>query len=1160
MKHIHASTKAESDAEGLPPVVSSVKQTSEPASTPEPAINAEQTTLHHQAVSSIKAVSCHSGPVSCHSGTESQVNHAAEPTTRTLKNDVQSERTAPDTEPLRYCGPSHLAGGPPDTHPLDFTVVISPPDLPDSPSTSNGDSQVRYNSSCYSTTKPKSHLDRTPETSRSPESTWLRTPKDGNSYLQLLGNSFETSTAIQTPNRGVSTCAPLVTTTEASGIFERSVSSGPEVPGAFLSLSQILGEHDQSKDEEGIDAVKKTVDNETPQNPRRGDDNDNNGKAGDEASIKSSTPSAWERAMESREMSFQIELEDLKDDHAAEVQKFKEIIAKLEKETESLRTRKSYVAEMAKKNIAKIKEERDNEVIYWTGLLDASESENSITLQEKDEQLKYKDNEIQEKEAIIKRQNDWAVTTAAWNTELKSEYDLARIHEIRPLQQEVARLTALDIENGHKTADQSSQINFLRTTQAKVHDSGAQLLPKLLEACKERDQYRANMQSYGDRYEQTLGDLIAARKIIFHKDQQLQKFNFENEDVPHLTEVAGLLEKTKEAYRVLEEKANECLFREQKIRKEYARAKVSSKLGDERKQKHIDNLEAKIVLLENSNERLIDNLEQMLASTESRVPSLPEGLRQSVDDLRSYISQQEAQLAAQDSDINRHKLTISLHTRLLEEKDSENHRLREANLDAECQIEEILTKADEREIVSTTELEKAVNDIDWLQTQNQNYQSQIRSMTEQGLPVALIEIHQAEVQELQQYVANLENEILQYRAQQHEQINKDWHDANTAALSERATEILRMNWENANEELRKLKNEISILRQGGDPGKFDHAEQMAAEREGRQELEERLEVSEGKLQTVVTDVLTLGKLAAIMWKSLEITWKRHQEHDLLETLGPVEDDINDVIGRYSDSRVEDVRDVVEEVVGDAEPELEDYVDEEEDLDQGLEGGTTNPTQDGNAFLIPSSAVQSSWDSGVTNHYHDQDRWEESHRSARSSSYRPGITFTAPSTSSSRTSVRAFSSSSSGDDSDPEDLRPIQERSVPQPHNSTESYHTISLTETDHRFSDPIRIGNRLEFKGERMFTPNSPTPNYSEHSLIIYQPIEEVEAELMTQSAYDILFPLPPFAELGEQAEWGHESFYAPPEEYKTRGQNTQEQHTNEIEVDLTAYEDDGEQ
>ncbi|KAL8875750.1 MAG: hypothetical protein Q9198_005934 [Flavoplaca austrocitrina] len=113
------------------------------------------------------------------------------------------------------------------------------------------------------------------------------------------------------------------------------------------------------------------------------------------------------------------------------------------------------------------------------------------------------------------------------------------------------------------------------------------------------------------------------------------------------------------------------------------------------------------------------------------------------------------------------------------------------------------------------------------------------------------------------------------------------------------------------------------------------------------------------------------------------------------------------------------------------------------------------------------------------------------------------------------------------------------------------------TKTNHGSFDPINGSDPIDLESPSTSTPTSPTPTYPEqHSLIIYHPIEEVEAELMTQSAYDLLFPLPPFAELGELAEWGHESFYAPPENYDTPHQET---YTDGMEVVLEDYEADGE-
>ncbi|KAL8752115.1 MAG: hypothetical protein Q9199_005963 [Rusavskia elegans] len=1076
----------------------------------------------------------------------------------TIQTDLQPVHKLPSAEPLSFSQDSSPQEAPADYDQVDCTVVLSPPDATDSPKTSNGDSQARYTSSCYSTPTPKSRFHHTPETSRSPESAYLSTPHDRNSYLKLLDDSFRCSTTAQAPDQGVPACPPCITNTETPGIFERSVGSGPEGPNGFLSLAQVLGEHASPKKGEAVVPIEGAEEIEAAEQPSHeaavGDDE----AANDKASIKSGSPSAWERAMESQEQSFQIEIEDLKEDHAAEVGELKEIIAKLKTEAEAAKSRKFYVERVANKKIADISKEKDADETYYAGLLDAVESENSDKLrgkdeqlqrqneqlqekdqqlQEKDEQLQEKDEQLQKKDAMIKHQNEWAVTTSAWNTELKHEFDDAKLNIIRPLQQEVARLTSLNIGNEQIISYQSSQITFLRNTQARVLSSEAQLLPKLLDACKERDQCKADLGEYRGRYEQTLGDLAAAQRDIHEKEQRLKNFNYENEDQPHLTEAAGLLVKTREAYQGLEKKANECLFREQEARKSHEQDEKTWKLNDARKQKMIDSLGAKIVLLEQSNTRLVNDWEQRVGpeygheDTDDRLPFLYQESRQTVDELRIYISQQEAQITAQDKEIEQHKVSISLHTRTLEEKDIEMNDFREDKINAERQIEEIQTKADEREIVSANELGKAADEIDWYQTQLRNSQSQIQGMTERGVPGALIEIHQAEIQELQQYIADLEKEVWTHRAQQQEQNVKDWHDANAAAGSERASQILRLNWENANEEVRKLKQEVAVLRHEGDPQKFETAEQMATAREECEQLQQRLEVSEQKTESVVADVLVLGDLAGKMWKSLRLTWARDGEAELLTTLGPVAAEINGVMGKYCDGEVEGDANVEGDGVDvEDDPELDDYVEEAEGLVGESEGNTTTttPAQDGDALHIPSSAFRDSWSLGndifsSTDENNGTRRAEESHHTSTHTSYRPGYTFTAPSSSSSNFSTHTSSLLIPGN-GHPNDSQ-NQEHSAPEPLDSHNPHENISNTKTTPRSFDPVNIDNHINLEDDDTLTQGYP----EQSSLIPYQPIEKAEVELITQAAYDLIFPIPPLGEMLEgPVEWGHETLYAP--------------------------------
>ena len=446
------------------------------------------------------------------------------------------------------------------------------------------------------------------------------------------------------------------------------------------------------------------------------------GSAGDRASALSQSPSGWERAMDSREQRFQSEMEDLREDHAAEVGEITEQLTNLKKEMEAARKRKSYVESLARKKIAKIQEEKEAEVTYYTGLMEAS----SFLM---DEQLRKKD-------AMIDRLQGWNITTSSWYSELKDEYEYQKVHVMSPLQPEVDRLTALNLESEQKMRDQSSQISYLLNTQARVQESQPPLVALLEETYEQRDQYKADFENCSHLYEQSLRDLVMAQQDLNSKNQRLKEFNYDHEDDPHPTEAEDLLEKTKEAYRGLEKKANACLLRERQARKKHYQDRNSWKLDLEQKQKKIDNLEGKISLLEHSNGRMVEEMERSIGENhitdnEVEVRPLSEGplrflyeeSKQTVEELGTHIFQQEAQIDCLDKENHHHKVTISLHKRMLEEKEPEIDDSRKEKLEADRQVEEIQSKSEEREIASAEELEKAVNNIDWLQAKNQGYQT-----------------------------------------------------------------------------------------------------------------------------------------------------------------------------------------------------------------------------------------------------------------------------------------------------------------------------------------------------------------------------------------------------------------------------------------------------
>ncbi|KAL8678364.1 MAG: hypothetical protein Q9224_007122, partial [Gallowayella concinna] len=436
----------------------------------------------------------------------------------------------------------------------------------------------------------------------------------------------------------------------------------------------------------------------------------------------------------SKERSFRIDLEDLREDHAAEVSGLNEKIANLEKEVRAAKKRKAYVETVANKKIAQKDagiaardrqiEGKDFELCYQTGLYEAAFSE----LEEKEQALQLSNS----KASTLKQQLAYWIRLY---TEIRNDRIANQHWVIEPLQQEVARLTAQNCDFVWTMSAQSSQINYLYDTHAQVQQRHAELLSVLAKTCEERDQFKADLQHCTDNYEQTLGDLITARKEISAKDDRFKAFNCEHEDNVHPAEAAHLLELSQEQCRGLEKMANECSSREQQTWKKLDLERDAWELKAKYMQKTIDNLEGKVAVIETSNERLVDLMEQRIEEpiVQNPLQRLYEESKQTVGDLKIHISHQNAQIAHQQREIHQHEVTISLRDRSMQDKDSELSSLCEAKADAERQVEEIQCKSDEREIHFNEEFEQAVNDIDYFKTRMEEYQTQIQTMTNNGV-------------------------------------------------------------------------------------------------------------------------------------------------------------------------------------------------------------------------------------------------------------------------------------------------------------------------------------------------------------------------------------------------------------------------------------------
>ncbi|KAL8988786.1 MAG: hypothetical protein Q9169_008498, partial [Polycauliona sp. 2 TL-2023] len=344
------------------------------------------------------------------------------------------------------------------------------------------------------------------------------------------------------------------------------------------------------------------------------------------------------------------------------------------------------------------------------------------------------------------------------------------------------------------------------------------------------------------------------------------------------------------------------------------------------------------------------------------------------------------------------------------------------------------------------------------------------------------------------------------------------------------------NWEHANTENANLRNEISALRQGRNAPRFDIAQQMDVMHSESQQLREQLDASAEKIEIMTADIYALGKVAVNEWKTIYRTWDLLGEHEFLATLGPVGEEIEEVMGRYFERVVEgvEVEEEEEEEEGvegvpvpqleqeqEQESELDDFMDEEEDVDPAFEGNTTTtPAQVGNIFTIPSSTFRGSWRFEGVNPFTstpDQDHQGEDRNTIAHLSSRLGNAFTAPSASSSSSSV----SLASYDDELPDDAQ-NQRSSEVKPSNNTDSYETISLTETSHQTIDLIHNANHVDLADEEITLQPASPPSPS-NALIVHS--SPVEAELMTQSAYRLLFYPQVRNEWRGDVEWGHEYF-----------------------------------
>ncbi|KAL8728440.1 MAG: hypothetical protein Q9166_005402 [cf. Caloplaca sp. 2 TL-2023] len=1001
--------------------------------------------------------------------------------------------------------------------------------------TPSKDSPARYTSSCPSTPSPDSRFRQTPGSSRSSESTW---------HIQMIHGPFRSSSAVRPASGSIDPRAPNTNATDAFSIFERCIGSGPERSGALMSLAHILNEEalpERQKPYNSAKATRKSDALEYISHSAAEDD----GNTGNRASIKSQTSSAWEHAMESRERSFQIELDELRDDHVAEVSDLKEKITNLEKEAEAARRRKSYTESVASQKLAdkdaELKQKdselraKDDEICFQTSLFEAAYSakeEKDIELEdskakigELEEQLAYwlplyteicNDRIANQRYVIEPLRQEVARLTAInrdYEHQLSDQFSRisflenseSQVHQaVAPLQQEVARLRAQNFDNERTISNQSSQIAFLRDIHAQMEQSQLELTHTLVQTYQERDEYKSDLERFRNLHEQALRDLIAAQDEINAKNQRLQEYNYDHEDDPQAVETADLLKKSKKAYQALEMRANECLAREQQACKKHENEKTIWKLKMEKVQQENDDLEGKFALLEMSNGRMAKEIEGRIDEeydeadgTQPRdsdpLRFLYDELKQTVSELREHISQQDAQIKIGAKDIQNHKITIATRNYMLQDKDSEIHILREAKADAEHQVDETQRESDEREIFSNEELAKAVSDIDWYKDQVEQYKSEIHAMTINGVPTTVVANHQHEVQTLQQHIADLEAENYHFHRQRHDQKRKDMHDGMCAANGELASKVMQMNYHNALQEIEKLRRDMELLNQGCDPQKFEITEELADLREKHEELQLKQKAGEERAADVKEDLFMTVKLAMMLRRWLKTIWADQPVR--VEALEQVDVAFKGMVDKYNDNDEEDAEDGgvwVEENAGREEDDYERTQEDEVVGDDGLEAVTdpepnTASPAEGTPFTIPPSTLQDSWTSFLTNLYPSASGHQVPGRNPSLAEDQPSTTSYHP------TRTFAVPSPSSPDTSSYPSLPPYSSSSDGYDDNNEPDRSTSSRAQ--------------IPYTPDREYYIKRDADGYKLGPLILYTPFEDVEAELLTPGAFYVIFP-----------------------------------------------------
>lgn len=569
----------------------------------------------------------------------------------------------------------------------------------------------------------------------------------------------------------------------------------------------------------------------------------------DKASIVSHTPSSWERALESREQSFKNEIEDLREDHAAEVDELKEKIAKLETESKTAKSRKNYVEKNAKKMLAK----KDDELIRQKGMLEAAQSE-----------ILLKDTSLHESRVKIDQLGQESADSSSQHAALQSHYSYTQELEVAPLRQEVARLTSLRQSYEQRIAAQSTQILILQV-QSEAQPNVAELQARCKEASTQRDTFKAQFEKCQQLFHQTMEELNKAKEQINSQHVRLCGYRYEHEDHPAWgAQTDGLLKQKDEEYCLLEKKANDTFLLWKKGNESHEHEKIMLNVRIEELKGRIDNLEGDLNFAQDESARLISIAEECIAKAEAQTENPNEISRKlygasqkTVAGLKKKLKHRGIQLGNCEKYLSQQRAELQVRDLTLEKKDSELRVLESEKIDTERAVENLESKLAFREADFKDELNAKDQDLQYANHQIEELRLDICAIAqseEASSAERTIVNFQSQNSQLRQHIENLEAEQHQ---KEYEWSNKDFHEATCAASSELNSKVQQQNWENAQLEIENLKRHIELIGQGCDSEKFDLARDYDELRKEKDALEQIL-CEKTERMTVTTQEYTAG--------------------------------------------------------------------------------------------------------------------------------------------------------------------------------------------------------------------------------------------------------------------------------------------------------------